>query len=298
MIELEKYATPAAFRRALEDRLQAIAKKEGIDLQRLRRQVAFDRLLARLFQVGDPKQLPWVLKGGYAMELRMKAARTTKDIDLTMRGVFGPSHTKRESERHAILMRLQDTAARDFGDFFVYTIGEPISDLEAAPYGGGRYPVESRLDGRAFVGFHVDVGIGDAVIEPVETIKGRNWLEFAGIDSPSLYMIPGEQQFAEKLHAYTLPRPGAVNSRVRDLVDMVLLIQSGTLRSGVVSNAVQITFQRRKTHDLPKALAQPPAEWLRPFAALAKECGLMEDVNRGFALLENFLTKGGIVKGK
>ena len=74
-MESKKYATPAAFRRALEDRLQAIAKKEGIDLQRLRRQVAFDRLLARLFPAGDSKQLPWVLKGGYAMELRMKAAR-------------------------------------------------------------------------------------------------------------------------------------------------------------------------------------------------------------------------------
>jgi hypothetical protein len=77
-MESKKYATPAAFRRALEDRLQAIAKKEGVDLQRLRRQVAFDRLLARLFQGRDPKRLPWVLKGGYAMELRMKAARSTK----------------------------------------------------------------------------------------------------------------------------------------------------------------------------------------------------------------------------
>lgn len=65
-MEPKKYATPAAFRRALEDRLQIIGKKEGVDLQRLRRQVAFDRLLARLFQAGDPKQLPWVLKGGYA----------------------------------------------------------------------------------------------------------------------------------------------------------------------------------------------------------------------------------------
>ena len=27
-------------------------------------------------------------------------------------------------------------------------------DLDAAPYGGARYPVESRLDGRAFVKFH------------------------------------------------------------------------------------------------------------------------------------------------
>src|SRR5229473_1932245 len=94
----KKYATAAAFRRALEDRLQDIAGKESVDLQRLRRQVAFDRLLARLFQAAQPRALPWVLKGGYAMELRIKAARTTKDIDLTMRNVFS-SGEKKESRR-------------------------------------------------------------------------------------------------------------------------------------------------------------------------------------------------------
>ena len=87
-MEPKKYATGAAFRRGLEDRLQDIARKENLDLQRLRRQVAFDRLLARLFQAAQPRELPWVLKGDYAMELRIKAARTTKDIDLTMRGVL------------------------------------------------------------------------------------------------------------------------------------------------------------------------------------------------------------------
>ena len=71
----KSYATATSFRRALEDRLQDIAKKEGVDLQRLRREVAFDRLLARLFQGGEPRTVPWVLKGGYAMELRIKAAR-------------------------------------------------------------------------------------------------------------------------------------------------------------------------------------------------------------------------------
>jgi hypothetical protein len=141
-MEPKKYATPAAFRRALEDRLQIIGKKEGVDLQRLRRQVAFDRFLARLFQAADPKQLLWVLKGGYAMELRIKAARTTKDIDLTMRLVSGTAHTKHESEKDPVLARLQDIAARDCRDFFVYTVAEAISDLDAAPYGGVRYPVE------------------------------------------------------------------------------------------------------------------------------------------------------------
>ena len=47
-------ATGAAFRRALEDRLKGTSKNEDVDPQRLRRQVAFDRLLARLFHAGKP----------------------------------------------------------------------------------------------------------------------------------------------------------------------------------------------------------------------------------------------------
>lgn len=62
-----RYQTARAFRAALEDRLKQTSRAEGTDLMRLRRQVAFDRLLARLFAEPDP---PWLLKGGYAFELR------------------------------------------------------------------------------------------------------------------------------------------------------------------------------------------------------------------------------------
>jgi hypothetical protein len=294
----KRYATATAFRRALEDRLQDIAGKEGVDLQRLRRQVSFDRLLARLFQAARPSALPWVLKGGYAMELRIKTARTTKDIDLTMRSVFSSGEKKDDKKNLAVLEKLQEAAAFSSDDFFVYTIGEPIADLEAAPYGGARFPVEARLDGRVFVGFHLDVGIGDAVMEPLEVIEGRDWLKFAGIASPSLYMIPREQQFAEKLHAYTLPREGAENTRVRDLVDMVLLIQSGTMANAMVAEAARVTFDRRGTHALPNVLPQPPTDWQKPYDALAKECGLSGAVDRAFAILEIYLSEGGIVETK
>ncbi|HXW54689.1 MAG TPA: nucleotidyl transferase AbiEii/AbiGii toxin family protein [Candidatus Cybelea sp.] len=284
----KKYTTAAAFRRALEDRLQDIARKENVDLQRLRRQVAFDRLLARLFRTEQPRALPWALKGGYAMEVRIKAARTTKDIDLTMRSVFKSGNKNAEKNNLAVLEKLQEAAAFKGDDFFLYTIGEPISDLEAAPYGGARFPVEARLDGRVFVGFRLDVGIGDAVMEPLEVVEGRNWLGFAGIAPPSLHMISSEQQFAEKLHAYTLPRSGAVNSRVRDLVDMVLLIESGTLKTNKVSEAIHVTFERRKTHSLPKTLPAPPAEWQRPYQALALECGLPRPIEDALSILRSF----------
>jgi len=128
-MEPKRYATAAAFRRALEDRLQDIAGKESVDLQRLRRQVAFDRLLTRLFQAAQPSALPWVLKGGYAMELRIKAARTTKDIDLTMRSVLSSGEKKGDKKNLAVLEKLQEAAGFSSDDFFVYTIGEAIADL-------------------------------------------------------------------------------------------------------------------------------------------------------------------------
>ena len=188
-----------------------------------------------------------------------------------------------------MLEKLQEAAGFNSNDFFAYTIGEPIADLDAAPYGGARFPVEARLDGRILVGFHLDVGIGDAVMEPLEVIEGRDWLGFAGIASPSLYMISREQQFAEKLHAYTLPRQGAANTRVRDLVDMVLLIHSGTLSKLKVAEAIRVTFDRRGTHTVQNVVRQPPSDWQRPYGALARECNLSGQVEDAFASLREFM---------
>jgi len=208
------YTSPGAFRQALEERLKTISLQEGTDFQRLCRQVAFDRSLARL--VSEPMG-DWILKGGYAMELRFVRARSTRDLDFTLR----------VGNTESALDHLQRAGAREIGDFFSFRVGEAMMDLDAAPYGGARYPVESRLDGRTFVKFHVDVGIGDVILEPFEILTTRDWLAFAEIPSPSITLIAREQQFAEKIHAYTAPRP-SLNSRVRDLVDLHLLIASGS----------------------------------------------------------------------
>jgi hypothetical protein len=176
---------------------------------------------------------------------------------------------------------LQSAANVSLGDWFEYTIGLPVMDLDAAPYGGARYPVEARMDARIFSRFHLDAGMGDAVMQPLETIECRDWLQFASIKSPQVQMIPREQQFAEKLHAYTLPRSSA-NSRVKDLVDMALLVESGELAKERIQGAVRLTFQRRGTHALPSALPPPPADWGRRFEALAEECRLSRDMDAVF----------------
>ena len=279
------YTTAGAFRRALEERLKRASLTEQIDLNRLRRQVSFDRLLARLFR---EESAPWVLKGGYALELRFKAARSTVDIDLTVQRVM-PTGAGANTNQ-VIREMLQRAAGISFGDWFEYAIGPPVMALTAAPYGGVRYPVEARMDERIFARFHLDAGIGDVVMRPLETIVCRDWLGFAGIESSRIRMISREQQLAEKLHAYTLPRNNA-NSRVKDLVDLALLIRSGGLDKQRILDALLLTFERRGTHELPAGLVPPPADWQIPFHALAGECGLPTDVPAVVARVQEFLEK-------
>ncbi len=162
-------------------------------------------------------------------------------------------------------------------------------DLEAAPYGGARFPVESRMDGRTFVSFHVDVGIGDVILEPVETMFTRDWLDFAEIASPSVQMISREQQFAEKIHAYTIPRSNP-NSRVRDLVDLYLLVTKGCLEASKCNESLRRSFTRRSTHKIPESLSPPPPDWARPFQTLVQECQLEISYQSAFEEVVQFWT--------
>jgi len=218
------------------------------------------------WRVYSPNQVPpWLLKGGYAMELRLRAARATKDIDLSLPGEV--------EQKGDVLERLQDRVGTDMGDYFAFAVGLPQMDFDGAPEGGSRYPVIASLAGRVFTKFHLDIGLGDAIVPPTEVVRGRDWLEFAGIPLVPCIAISREQQFAEKLHAYTRPRERA-NSRVKDLVDMALLVKMGMMESPKLKVAIQMTFEQRGTHAAPSAFPDPPESWRQPYAQLSKECGL------------------------
>ena len=278
------FKTATDFRKSLEARLQVISKKTNVDLQRLRRKVAFDRLLARIF---SQEKGNFFLKGGYAMELRISQARATKDIDLTC-----IRRIKNENEllSELILQELQVLGSADLKDHFVYQIGKAQIDLENAPYGGARYPVTAMIDGKLFVRFQLDIG-ADIIVNRVENIQGVNWLEFCGILSPVIPMISIEQQFAEKLHTYTLPRGDRINSRAKDLIDMVLLLNMKNLKLEECRHALQRVFKARDTHPLPGKLGEPPIEWQSQFTAMAAECGLSPDMGEAFKAVVHFYGK-------
>jgi hypothetical protein len=139
--------------------------------------------------------------------------------------------------------------------------------------------------------FHVDIGIGDEVLEPVEVVEGRDWLGFGGIAPPSFPIISREQQFAEKLHAYSLPREDRVNTRTKDLIDMLLLIRHEKLDNQRLAAAIKGTFAKRATHPVPQKLEQPPSEWEPVFQALARECDLDVRLSGGFEVVQDFVGK-------
>jgi hypothetical protein len=143
-----RYETPQAFERALSDRLKRQAAEEGVDLDRLRKRVAFERFLVRLFHHAP---YHWVLKGSYALELRLSGrARATKDIDLD----------RPPPPVEDMLDELQEAAEKDLGDFFIFRVGVP-EPMKGAPLGSLRFSVAAQLAGKPFTGFALDVGQGN-----------------------------------------------------------------------------------------------------------------------------------------
>lgn len=270
------YQSGSAFRRALEQRLNAKAISSGIPLVRLRKTVAFDRFLARL--VSAQPEL-WALKGGLALQLRLGGrSRTTKDIDLLSFSI-----------EDQVISLLREAAARDLGDWFRFEVAAPVQPAQPGQ-NGLRYSIQTLLDGRTFESFHVDVGVGDAVVEPLEFLAVTDLLDFADL-SPTLFpCYPITQQIAEKFHAYTKPRKSGESSRVKDLVDILLLAELQPISGIKLQQAIQSTFSTEATHSTPANVPPPPAGWASEYRRLASDLSLTPaDLEQAFQLLRTFL---------
>ena len=275
-----------SFKMSLEERLRTRAARSGKPFRTLQLKFVMERLLARLFQ---PTDVPWLLKGGFAMDLRYRpCARTTRDIDLSITLVVNDSIADLRD-------KLQAAAEIDLGDFLTFYIGELKSEIANAPKGGSRLPVEAVLVGKTYAKFSIDVGIGDPLVGEPELLTGDDVLEFAGISPAVARAIPRAQQFAEKVHAYTFPWSDRLNTRTKDLVDLVLLIERGALDLAQLRDALAATFSIRGTHPLPKMLVPPPTHWKADFPGMASEARLSTtDVVTAFAVLEAFWSSNSL----
>lgn len=221
-------------------RLLNIAKAEQTDFNSVLVRYALERFLYRLGQSAHADH--FVLKGAMLFNLWYAMPhRPTRDVDLLG---FGSSDLASIAQafREIVTVTADDGIVFDAASVRVEEI------RKNAGYAGARVIVSAEL-ARARCKTQIDVGFGDAVTpEPVDAVYPVLIADFA---APRLRTYPVYTVVAEKLHAMVLL--GMTNSRLKDYLDLSVLLEREVLDPATLAAAIAATFTRRGTA-LPTAL--------------------------------------------
>jgi hypothetical protein len=180
-----RYGSPAALRTALEEHLRQRTNSVGTPLDRLRKEVAHQRLLARLVVVAPAGS--WALKGGQALLARLDTqARATKDADATWRASLDHFDDV-----------LEAAVGSDLGDSFSFEIAAPPTDDRRDRRRWTALPGPRAARGREFERIQLDVNAVPDDRRPLDSSELRDLLDFAGIAPPHVPVIPVAQHLAE-----------------------------------------------------------------------------------------------------
>lgn len=257
------YETAPALRMALEQRLLSRSRETGVALDRLRRRVLFERVVARLHSA-EPGR--WVLKGGMALEVRLQdRARLTKDLDLGLRA----SVTAADELRERLIELL---GAELDNDRFAFAVG-PVRRLleDGAGHVTWRTKIAAELAGRPFGGIQLDVSPRVHELAATEVVDLPNSLAFAGVASRQVEIVEVHRHAAEKLHGMLRVVGDRENTRVRDLVDLVILREHELLQAPRLAGAVRDVWTERDGTLPPTALPILPAGWPVRYEQLAAD---------------------------
>jgi len=158
----------------------------------------------------------------------------------------------------------------DDGFSFAIRLPRPVRAEEAEP-STWRAVLDVRFGGAEFGVTTIDiVPRRDAEDGDVELLR----IDPALVGEPfTVRAIDLHRHLAEKFHAfsrlYAYDRP---SSRVKDLVDIVLIAHSGLVSPVKLDLALRDVFAERGS-ELPSSLPEPPREWVRSYALLADEAG-------------------------
>lgn len=237
---------------SVRQRLLNIAKKDGVDFQRILVRYAIERLLYRLTQhaAGDR----FILKGAMLFITWPESIfRPSGDLDLLG---AGPADAASIRNLFAEISSIED---HDDGLIF-----DPNSiNVEIARDGEDQYQgVKMSLDahlGTAVIRVLVDIGFGDYVYP--QPLKIRFPCLLDGMVTPQILAYPAETVVAEKFEA--LVHYGVATSRLKDLYDLWTISNSFSFDMASLAEAIRGTFTRRETAlpvDTPPVLDQTFAE--------------------------------------
>jgi hypothetical protein len=230
-------------------RLLNVAKATGTDFNLVLVRFALERLLFRLSTSAHSDR--FVLKGALLFTLWYDLPhRATRDADLLG---FGPSDT---GSMASVFSDIASVAVDDGIVFDPTSVRVGVIRKDAG-YGGVRVTLNGKLANARCVA-QVDVGFGDAVTPgPTDAVYP---VLLDDLPAPRLRTYPVYTVVAEKLHAIVVL--GMVNSRLKDYLDLVVIMKREALDEPTLALAIAATFQRRGTA-LPNA---PPVGLSDEFA--------------------------------
>lgn len=255
------YGSPTAFRRALTDRLKAAAAEGRWELPQLQRQMAYDRLLERLYLIDDG----WVVKGAVALLARDIGVRASIDIDVY-----------RTKAREHAETELRAAADRDIGDWFRFEIGrgQPSTDASA----GVRLPITAYIGTTPWAQFHVDLVGPDIVMTGTpDDVPPLARVAMPDVEQHGYRAYPLVDHIADKVSAM-FQRYGSQeqpSTRFRDLVDLVAIV-SGVSVEADAQAAALVSEADRRGITLPSQFDAPDRElWEKGYAAEASKSLLL-----------------------
>lgn len=239
--------------RSLQARLRSQAKREGALEGRVQRQLGTVVVGAMLERVDlGTAGPPLLVKGGSALELRLGLAgsRTSKDLDAVLRG-----------EMRVFLPQVGQAVTEPLGGFTGRVERPEAIRVPGMPVPPRRFQVKLSFKGKPFVTVPVEVSLAEgAAVEEYDEVPAPR---LSGLGLPELPVVPCltvRYQVAQKLHACTDPLDGElVNTRARDLVDLLLLVPLLPQHLGPVREACLDVFSTRDRHAWPPALVVPDA---------------------------------------
>jgi predicted nucleotidyltransferase component of viral defense system len=209
-----------------------IAKAEQTDFNAVLVRYALERFLYRLSQSAHADR--FVLKGAMLFNLWYAMPhRPTRDVDLLG---FGASDLDSIAQAFGEIVSI---AAEDGMEFDPTSVS--VAEIrKSAGYSGARVLVAAEL-ARARCKVQVDIGFGDAITPgPVDATYPVLIADFA---PPRLRTYPVYTVVAEKLHAVALL--GMANSRLKDYLDLWILLEREALDANTLASAIAATFTRR-----------------------------------------------------
>ena len=214
-------------------RLLNVAKAQGADFNQVLVRFALARILYRLSLSAHADH--FLLKGALLFTLWYDMPhRTTRDADLLG---FGPS------DLESIAQTFRDIASVEVEDGITFDpVSVSVEEIRKdAGYAGARVLITGEI-AKARCKTQIDIGFGDAVTPgPVHSVFP---VLIADLPAPRLRTYPVYTVIAEKLHAIVLL--GMTNSRLKDYLDLWVLLDREALNANMLARAIAATFVRRE----------------------------------------------------